>query len=557
MTEHASTRTDTRTSTVADAVGRTLATLGVQRAFGVVGSGNYAVTNALVEAGVPFTAARHEMGAACMADAFARVTASVSVLSLHQGCGLTNALTGIAEAAKSHSPVVVVVGDTARGDATSNFDIDQDASVAALGAIPMRVERAADAVRVAERAYRVAQHERATVVLSLPVDVQEEPAPAGDVVQPASHPVIRVDPEELRDAVALIENAQRPVVLAGRGARHAGPALRALAEAAGALLTTSATARGLFVGDDWALDICGGFATEPAADLIRDADVIIAVGVALTRWTTRDGDLTANATIVQIDDRPEAFGRNEPVDLTVLGDARAVAEGMAAALRAGGADARPGYRTPAVRERVAAARYWSQQPHEPQRIEGRVDPVELINELDALLPLERVVATDGGNVNCYAGAHLRVPDERGYVLPFAFQSIGLGLASAIGAAVAQPHRLAVLGTGDGSILMTGVELETAVRLGLGMVIVVFNDAAYGAEIHLYPDDDPARHEIVRFPDTDIAAIARGYGCAAATVRSMDDLGPLHDWLAGPCDRPIVLDAKITGAPSWMMARRFH
>lgn len=547
----------TKTTTVADAIGRTLATLGVERAFGVVGSGNYAVTNALVEAGVPFTAARHEMGAACMADAYARVTATVSVLSLHQGCGLTNGLTGIAEAAKSHSPVVVIAGDTANGDTTSNFYIDQDASVAALGAVPMRVDRAQDAVRVTERAYRVALHDRRTVVLSLPVDVQEEPAPADDAVLARSLPPVRVDADDVREAAALLARAERPVVLAGRGARHAGPALRELAEVAGALLTTSATARGLFVGDDWALDICGGFATEPAADLIRDADVIIAFGVALTPWTTRDGDLTAKATVVQVDDRPTAFGMHEPVNLTVLGDVRAVAEGMTAALRASEADARVRYRTPDVRERVAAARYWSQQPHDPERVDGCVDPVELINALDELLPLERVVATDGGNVNCYAGAHLRVPDERGYVLPFAFQSIGLGLASAIGAAIAQPERMPVLGTGDGSILMTGVELETAVRLGLGMVIVVFNDAAYGAEIHLYPDDTPKRHEIVRFPDTDIAAIARGYGCEGATVRSLDDLAPLHAWLDGPRDRPIVLDAKITGAPSWMMARRFH
>ncbi|GGA72970.1 acetolactate synthase I/II/III large subunit [Pseudoclavibacter endophyticus] len=543
-------------TTVADAIGRTLATLGVQHAFGVVGSGNFTVTNALVENGVPFTAARHEMGAACMADAYARMSDTVSVLSLHQGCGLTNALTGIAEAAKSHTPMVVLTGDTAIGDRISNFDIDQDASAAALGAIPMRVDRAEDAVRTTARAYRVALHERATVVLSLPVDVQELTAPADEVAIPEAAPRPRLAPESVEAAVELLAGAQRPLIVAGRGGRAAGPQLRALAEAAGALLTTSATARGLFVDDDWALDIMGGFSTEPAADLIRDADVIVVFGAALTTWTTRGGDLVSRATVVQVDDRPEAFGLHRPVDLAVLGDAAAVAEAMTSGLRDRGAFAtseHPRYRTAETGKRVRAARYWSEQPHTPERTVGFIDPVELINEVDRLLPLERVVATDGGNVNCFAGAHLRVPDEHGYCLPFAFQSIGLGLASAIGAAIAQPDRLPVLGTGDGSLLMTGVELETAVRLGLGMVIVVFNDAAYGAEVHLFADQTD-RHGIVRFPDTDIAAIARGYGCEGATVRSLDDLGPLHAWLAGPRDRPIVLDAKITGAKSWMMAR---
>lgn len=114
--------------------------------------------------------------------------------------------------------------------------------------------------------------------------------------------------------------------------------------------------------------------------------------------------------------------------------------------------------------------------------------------------------------------------------------------------------MAVLGTGDGSLLMGAVELETAVRLRLGVVIIAFNDSAYGAEIHLFPDATPEEQEIVRFPDTDIAAIARGYGCAAITVRSLDDLGGVSAWLESSRDRPLVIDAKITGRASWLMAR---
>ncbi|WP_432489267.1 thiamine pyrophosphate-binding protein, partial [Kineococcus sp. SYSU DK018] len=132
--------------TVAGLVGRVLAQLGVARAFGVVGSGNFAVTNALVAHGVPFTAARHEGGAATMADAFARTSGHLAVVTTHQGCGLTNAVTGIAEAAKSRTPLIVLTADTAGPAVRSNFRIDQDALARSVGAVPERVHSAGSAV---------------------------------------------------------------------------------------------------------------------------------------------------------------------------------------------------------------------------------------------------------------------------------------------------------------------------------------------------------------------------------------------------------------------------
>ena len=144
--------------TVAEAVGRTIARLGAAHIFGVVGSGNFHVTNAMIDHGVPFTAARHEMGAATMADAFSRTSGLLSVLSVHQGCGLTNALTGIAEAAKCHTPLLVVTGDTAEGDTTSNFYIDQDAAAASVGAVPARIHTAASAVADTAAAVHTAVH---------------------------------------------------------------------------------------------------------------------------------------------------------------------------------------------------------------------------------------------------------------------------------------------------------------------------------------------------------------------------------------------------------------
>ena len=542
------------TMRVADAVGRVLSELGLAQVFGVVGSGNFRVTNALLRGGVAFTAARHEMGAATMADAYARVTGDVAAVSLHQGCGLTNGLTGIAEAAKCHTPVLVLAADTAQGDVTSNFYIDQDAAVAAVGATPMRIHSAASAVADAARAYRVAQVERKTVVLSMPIDIQEEQTvyPAARPATELSQPAVAVSPADVEALAGLLGSSERPVIIGGRGSRPAKRDIRELAATSGALLIASGGGRGVFEGDEWALDIMGGFATDGAAELVSESDLIVVFGAALNTWTTRNGTLTDGIRLVQIDDRAEAIGLHRLVDLGIVGDAGAVARATREALLSAGAP-RTGYRTSEIAERVQSARYWKDQPVEKVVEPGFVDPAELTNAIDALAPMERTVVVDGGNVNCYPGAHLRVPDDAGFALPLSFQAIGMGLASAVGAAIARPDRLTVLGVGDGSLLMAAAELETAARLGLGMLVVVYNDSAYGAEIHLFPDSTQEEQEIVRFPDTDIAAIARGYGCDGVTVRSMDDLAAVRDWLNSSRERPLVVDAKITGRASWLMA----
>jgi thiamine pyrophosphate-dependent acetolactate synthase large subunit-like protein len=139
--------------------------------------------------------------------------------------------------------------------------------------------------------------------------------------------------------------------------------------------------------------------------------------------------------------------------------------------------------------------------------------------------------------------YLTVPDAAGFVFNQAFQSIGLGLSAAIGAAVTRPDRLTVAAVGDGGLLMALGELETAARLGLAMVVVVYDDAAYGAEVHHFaPQGRPL--DIVRFPDTDFAALARAVGADGLTARRPEDLGELKAWLEGPRASPLLVDAKV-------------
>ena len=157
---------------VAEAIGRALVADGVDTAFGLLGSGNLTVTNAMRDAGARFVSARHECGAVCMTDGYGRVSGRLAACSVHQGPGLTNTITGLTEAAKSRTPLLVLAADTPSAALRSNFRIDQAGLVEAVGAVAERVHGPDTALADAARAVRRARVERRAVVLMLPLDVQ-------------------------------------------------------------------------------------------------------------------------------------------------------------------------------------------------------------------------------------------------------------------------------------------------------------------------------------------------------------------------------------------------
>ncbi len=550
---------------VTDAVAATLTELGADTVFGVVGSGNFKITNALIAYGARYVPARHECGAATMADAWARMAGRPGILSVHQGPGLTNALTGITEAAKSRTPLVVLAADVADSATASNFRIDVARLAASVGAAAFRLHSPGFAVDETVRAYRTAAAQRRTVLLAMPLDVQAGACtwPGIEPVQPP--PALAPSAAAVASLAGALARAERPVFIAGRGARIAGAraALERLAARCGALLATSAAAKGLFRGSPWDLDVSGGFASPLAAELIRGADLVVGWGCSLNMWTLRHGKLIGpDATVVQVDHDQAAIGAHRPVQLGVTGDVSVTARAAADALPpvaecTGAAGDEGGYRSSALRDRIAAEVRWRDVPYADEGDGSHIDPRTLTIALDELLPAERIVAVDSGNFMGYPSMYLSVPDADGFCFTQAYQSIGLGLASAIGSAIARPGRLTVAALGDGGALMGISELETVVRLGLPMVIVVYDDAAYGAEVHHFgPDGDSL--DTVRFPQADIAEIGRGFGCAGVTVRGTGDLGPVREWLDGPRDRPLVIDAKITSARgSWWLEEAFR
>jgi acetolactate synthase-1/2/3 large subunit len=570
---------------LATAVGQALADEGVRAAFGVVGNGNFLAVAGLMAGGVRYVAARHEGGAIAMADAYYRATGEVAVCTTTYGPGLTNTATGLAEAVKHRSGVLLLTGDQPTGGPRP-IDIDQGAFAAALGARTVRVTDPATARLTVACALELARGGPCPVVLSLPADMLGAAVPdlrargavpdlrAGGAVPdetavlargytrlPGVRPRTPGGPQaamvartarqavfpvlvagEVDAALDALASARRPLLLAGLGAYRSGAAgpIAALADRLGALLATTVMAGGLCRDSPWSLGICGGFASPRAARIMGQADVVVAFGASLNDFTLHGGTLLdPGATLVQVD--LGAAPTVSRVDLHITGDAAQVARALLDGVQA------RGWPASAWRCEVAAdigLVGWEHEPYDDASTTSRIDPRTLSLALAGLLPAERTLVMDGGHFVGWPAMYWPAADPSALVFTgAAFQAIGLGLAGAVGAAVGRTDRTTVVTLGDGGALMGLPELETLIRVSESALVVIFNDAAYGAEVHMYrplgTDTSPAT-----FSDTDFAAVARSLGATGVTVRTADDLTAVRAWRDAGCHGTFVLDCKV-------------
>lgn len=517
-----------------------LAHLGATEVFGLMGDGNLKLIPTLThEHGVTVHAARHEAAAVSMADGYARSAGTVGVCTVTQGPGLTNALTALVTAHRGRTPMLAIIGDTPLGVSGLPQDIEQAPLIAAAGLTQAAVDPATAHADVAA-AWRTALDLRRPVVLSLPTDVQE--LEAGDQVcdlASSARPV--VTPGDLSEAAAALQAAERPVIVAGRGALESDcrDDLVALADHVGALLATSLPLNGWFGDHPFAVGIAGGFAHEERRAILHEADCVLALGASLNHFTTRGGGLFApDATIVQVDESPEAHGRYTRFDIGVVGDAGLVARRLRADVRAG-----ERFRTAAVRARIAEGA----QPEPDASDEQGLDPRVVARTLAAALPHGSALAVDGGHFMGFPSMDIPVAGPRDYIFTLDFGSIGLGLAAAVGASVADPRRPVVAAVGDGGLLMSLGELDTLARSGLPIVVAVFNDAAFGAELHfLRLSGIP--EQTSRFPDTaPLAPVAEALGIRAMSAGDADGLAQVVKVLEDGVSEPMLVDFRVTDA----------
>lgn len=521
----------------------------IDHVFGVMGNGNAWFLDALVrDTAATYTAVRHEAGAVVAADAHYRAGGGLAAATATYGAGFTNTLTALAEAVQAHVPLVLVVGD----EPTSGprpWDVDQIALASAVGARTYTVGRA-DAAATTVIAIEHALTYRLPAVLAIPYDVAtreagpvpEAPAPVLPAPLSPTGPFAAAAVADLARALA---SAERPFLLAGRGAwvSGAGAALGALADATGAVTASTALGRGVFPRAEFDLGVTGGFGAEGAMALVRQADVAVVFGASLNPFTMRFGELFAPGTrVVQVDVAPAAT--HPHVGGYLRADATVVAQTLVDELRR--LDATPS----GWRERVELAPLRAYDAGDEVAADGRLDPRSVAARIGELLPEDRVVVSDGGHFIGWANMYWPVASpDRMMMVGTAYQSIGLGFPSVPGAVLAKPESTVVLTTGDGGGLMALADLESAVRVagGRGMA-VVWNDGAYGAEVNLYGLKGVAQEPML-IPEVDFAGLARSVGAEGVIVRTLADLDRLQSWAAeDAASRPFfLLDCRISGA----------
>ena len=519
----------------------------IDHVFGVMGNGNAHFLDALERStDVSFTAVRHEAGGVVAADAYHRAGGGLAAATATYGAGFTNTLTALAEAVQAHVPLVLVVGD----EPTSGprpWDVDQIALASAVGARTYTVGRA-DAAATTVIAIEHALSYRVPTVLAIPYDVAKlEAGPVPAAPEPRlPAPLAPTSPfarAAVDDLAGVLAAAERPLLLAGRGAWVAGAAsaLGELADATGALTATTALGRGVFPRPEYDLGVTGGFGAEGAMARIREADVAVVFGASLNQFTMRFGELFAPGTrVVQIDTAPAAT--HPHVGGFLRADAALAARALVDALRRRRASA-SGWR-----ESVDVAGLRAREDGDGVASDGRLDPRTVAARIGELLPADRVVVSDGGHFIGWANMYWPVASpDRMMMVGTAYQSIGLGFPSVPGAALAKPTSTVVLTTGDGGGLMALADLESAVRVAGGRgLAVVWNDRAYGAEVHLYGLQGLARAPML-IPEVDFAGLARAVGAEGVVVRGLEDLDALARWASLPAsDRPfLLLDVRIS------------
>jgi thiamine pyrophosphate-dependent acetolactate synthase large subunit-like protein len=521
----------------------------IDHVFGVMGNGNAYFLDALErQTSATYTAVRHEAGGVVAADAHYRASGRIAAATATYGAGFTNTLTALAEAVQARVPLVLVVGD----EPTSGprpWDVDQIAMASGVGARTYTVGRT-DAAATVIIAIEHALSYRVPVVLAIPYDVAaREAGPVPQVPAPVLPaplaPAGAFAAAAVADLAQALAGAERPFLLAGRGAwlADAGDALGALAEATGAITASTALGRGIFPESHYDLGVTGGFGAAGAMELVRSADVAVVFGASLNQFTMRFGELFAPGTrVVQVDVSPAAT--HPHVGSFIRGDAAVVASALVAELDA--LDA-PSSRW---REQVDLEPLRAHDEGDALAPDGRLDPRSVARRIAELLPADRVVVSDGGHFIGWANMYWPVESpDRMIMVGTAFQAIGLGWPSVPGAAAAKPDATVVLTTGDGGGLMALADLETAVRSAAGRgLAVVWNDAAYGAEVNLYGLKGLAQEPML-IPETSFAGLASAVGAEGVVVRTLADLDRLESWAAeDPATRPfLLLDCRISGA----------
>jgi thiamine pyrophosphate-dependent acetolactate synthase large subunit-like protein len=533
---------------VYEAIGEALSSAEVEVIFAMMTSDNMSLVNHLAAKGMRVVNARTELGAICMADGYARATGRLAVATIGTGPSAAMAGTALVTARKKGSPLVVICGDVPITNRHHLKGFDQHSFFENTAGHCLTVGTLRTVIEDTYQVLRHARADRGPSVLNVPVDLLESELDVEEIgadwrYMPSWVPVPAPAPalSQIKQAAELLASAERPLIIAGRGAVISGArdALYRCGERVGALLATSLQAQHFFSGD-YAAGVCGTLGFGGAMQLVDQADVVLVAGASLNVYTTGFGQLFPQAKIVQIDANPEAFGAMTPVDISIVADAREGVEALDAALDAMGISARTGFRTAETRAELQQARAVISSDY--KQTTDFMDPRQVLDVLQERLPAQRLDILDAGHFVYFVIDHIRSREPQNRLWTADFASIGLGVSTGIGAAIARPEMPAVVFVGDGGFMFSLLELDTAVRLKVPMTVIVVNDQAFGAEVR-YLQNRKMSYDLACFPSPNFEQVVKGLGCEAVTVRTAEQLLAACDNI-GKFPVPYVIDARV-------------
>ncbi|UWQ04962.1 thiamine pyrophosphate-binding protein [Aliiroseovarius crassostreae] len=500
-------------------IARALHDHGVKTMFGLMGDANLFMVDSFVrECEGQFVPAAHEGSSVLMALAFAQVAGKVGVATVTHGPALTNCVTALTEGVRGQIPMVLLAGDTPVSNPRHLQSTDQREVVKTTGAGFVQL-RAPDTIAAdVDRAIYRAQVERRPIVLNMPADFMwQEVEHEQRVLDVFTAPGGVAEGETLDNAIGMVASARRPMILAGAGAIHARDQIIRLADRLEAPVATTLKAKGLFKDHPYNMDIFGTLSTPATYEAIAKADCILCFGTSLHDYTSDRGALMKGKRVVQVDVSPEAIGQSTHPHAALVADAALTAETILYWLNE--AEVAPSGFTQSLDP--AALTHHPVGPN--KTADGCVNFVHALARLEEALPQDRVLVTDGGRFMTEVWCRISAHDPQSFVVTANFGAIGQGLQEAVGAGVAAPDRPVVLFTGDGGFMMGGInEFNTAVRLGLDLIVIVANDSAYGAE-HIQFLDRKMDPGLSEFQWPSFAALATALGGHGIEVRSDEEL----------------------------------
>ncbi|MCX6544520.1 MAG: thiamine pyrophosphate-binding protein [Acidobacteria bacterium] len=542
--------------------------IGVEVIFGLCGHTIIALLHALSQSKIKFIGTRHEQLAAHAAEGYARATGKVGVMLCHLGPGLTNAVTGVANAALDSTPMVVIAGDVpshyfgrhAHQEVQMHADGDQSQIYRPFCKRVYRVDRPQDLPRIIERAFHLAQTGRkGPVLVDVPMDVFSADLPVG-AFNKAPAPMTRpmIDADTTAGIVDALANAARPVLYAGGGvlSSRATAELATLAEALEIPVAHSLMGKGCLPHDHpFLMGMTGYWGTPLSNEKCRTADLIVAIGTRFgecnsSSWYTDYTFQMPPTRLIHIDADPAEIGRNYPTELGVVADAKLALTALAKAAKGQTHKDRGSLRTEIAKARAEyvarfAAQWESDQfPMRPERI---------LSELRKALPEDGIIVTDvGWNKNGLAQQFpISIPGT--FITTSGLATMGFGPAAALGVKCALPNRPVVALTGDGGFGANPSVIATAMEANIPVVWLVMDNAQFGVIAGLEKGQYDTTFGCVFLRNdesyrVDWAQVAKGYGAEGMYLQSADELGPaLKKALASGL--PTVIQAPMENVPT--------